>query len=121
VPPEPCLVFLIDISKEAQQSRMLEYVASVMKDVLSREDMNDTLIYFYTFDESLHQYDFAGDEAERTILDPSLKAETRPPESYLGEIRVRHQLCRRNFGLFWIVLKSSLIKTVVKTANSFKF
>lgn len=79
---------------------MLEYMVTVMKDVLSREDMNDTLIYFYTYDDTLHQYDFGGDEAERTILDPSLKADSRSPDAYLGEIRVNVLLSRKNFGSF---------------------
>lgn len=68
--------------------------------------MDDTLIYFYTFDEALHQYDFAGDEAERTILDPSLKAESRSPDSYLGDIRVHHLLHRKSFGVCWMDWKN---------------
>ena len=40
---------------------MLSYLVSVMKDVLSREDLDDTLIYFYTFDDTLHEYSFSGE------------------------------------------------------------
>ncbi len=43
------------------------------------------VIYFYTFDDTVHEYSFAGEEAERTILDPSIKFDgARPSESYLG-------------------------------------
>lgn len=63
---------------------MLSYMVTVMKDVLSREELDDTLIYFYTFDDALHEYDFSGEEAERTILDSSLKGETKPQDCYLG-------------------------------------
>jgi hypothetical protein len=68
---------------------MLSYMVSAMKAVLAREDLNDTQIYFYTFDDTLHEYTFSGEEAERTVLDPSIKSEgARPADNYLGEIRV---------------------------------
>lgn len=52
---------------------MLNLMVTVMKDILAQEEMDETLIYFYTYDDTLHEYDFSGEEAERTILDPSLK------------------------------------------------
>ena len=61
---------------------------SVMKDVLQRQDLDDTLIYFYTYDDTVHEYDFSGDEAERTVIDFSLKPETKSPDNFLGAIRV---------------------------------
>lgn len=66
---------------------MLTYISTVIKDVLSREDLNDVVIYFYTFDDTVHEYDFAGQEAERTVVDFSLKPETRPSDNFLGQIR----------------------------------
>jgi hypothetical protein len=59
-----------------------------MKDVLSREDLDDVVIYFYTYDDTVHEYDFSGEEADRTVIDFSLKAETRPADNLLGSIRV---------------------------------
>lgn len=68
---------------------MLSYMISAMKAVLVREDLNDTVIYFYTFDDTVHEYNFSGEEAERTVLDPSIKSEgARPSEYYLVDIRV---------------------------------
>ena len=63
---------------------MLSYMITVIKDVLSREDLNDTVIYFYTFDDTVHEYDFSGDEAERSVLDFTLKPEARAPDNLLG-------------------------------------
>jgi hypothetical protein len=67
---------------------MLSYLVSVLKDVLAREDLDDTLIYFYTYDDTVHEYDFTGDEPERTVVDFSLKPETRAPDNFLGQVRV---------------------------------
>ena len=70
---------------------MLTYAISVMKEVLSRPELDDTVIYFYTYDDSLHEYDFQGEEPERTVLDFSLKPTSRPPDYFLNNIRVFHQ------------------------------
>ena len=40
---------------------MLNYMVTVMKDVLSRDTLDDTVIYFYTYDDGLHEYDFSGE------------------------------------------------------------
>lgn len=40
---------------------MLSYVVTVMKTVFAREDLNESLIYFYTFDDTLHSYNFSGE------------------------------------------------------------
>lgn len=60
---------------------------SVIRDVLAREDLDDALIYFYTFDDTVHEYDFTGEEAERTVVDFSLKPESRSPDNFLGQVR----------------------------------
>lgn len=68
---------------------MLGYMVAVLKEVLAREDFNDVQVYFYTYDEAIHEYDFTGQEAERTILDPSIKGNySRGSENYLADIRV---------------------------------
>lgn len=54
VPPEHSFVFLIDVSKDAAQCKMLAYLVNVMRDVLSREDLDDTQIHVYTYDETIH-------------------------------------------------------------------
>jgi hypothetical protein len=33
---------------------MLGYLVAVLKEVFSREDMNETQIYFYTYDDAIH-------------------------------------------------------------------
>jgi hypothetical protein len=33
---------------------MLTYFSTVVKDVLAREDLDDALIYFYTYDDTVH-------------------------------------------------------------------
>jgi hypothetical protein len=64
---------------------MLNYLVNVLKDLVSREEMSETQIYFYTFDETIHEYDFSGDEVERTILDPTLKlGASRLPDCFIG-------------------------------------
>lgn len=79
----------MDVSKEAYQCKMLGYMVTVLKDVLSREDLNETQIFFYTYDETVHEYDFSGEQAERTILDPTIKKNSdKINASFLGDIRV---------------------------------
>lgn len=64
---------------------MLGYLVAVLKEVFAREEMNETQIYFYTYDEVIHEYDFSGQEVERTILDPTIKnAGARTQDCYLG-------------------------------------
>jgi hypothetical protein len=45
---------MIDISSEAFSCHMLNYLITVLKDVLMREELNNTKICFYTFDETIH-------------------------------------------------------------------
>lgn len=47
-------IFLVDVSREAWQCKMLSYMVTVLKEVFSREEMNETQIYFYTYDEAIH-------------------------------------------------------------------
>jgi hypothetical protein len=54
VPPEHSFVFLIDVSKDAAQCKMLAYLVNVMRDVLSTEALDDTQIHVYTYDETIH-------------------------------------------------------------------
>ena len=56
VPPELTYIFLIDVSRDAAESKMLGYMINVIKDVFDRADLDldDTLIYFYTYDDTVH-------------------------------------------------------------------
>lgn len=64
---------------------MISYMVAALKEVFNNEEMNETQIYFYTFDETVHQYDFSGAEVERTILDPTLKENpTRTGDCFIG-------------------------------------
>lgn len=88
-PPEKAFIFLIDLHSSAFQTKMLFYLVSAAKEVLSREEMNETQIYFFTYDEVVHEYDFSGDEVKCTILDPSIKnSQQVRPDNFLGNIRV---------------------------------
>ena len=51
---------------------MIYYAVEAMKQVFSNPDFNEHAIYFYTFDEVLHQYDFSGLETKRVIMDPTI-------------------------------------------------
>ena len=103
VPPELTYIFLIDVSRDAAESKMLGYMINVIKDVFDRADLDldDTLIYFYTYDDTVHEYDFSGDEAERTVIDFSLKPETKSPDNFLGNIKVKMVLFRPNSSIYW--------------------
>lgn len=39
---------------------MLFYTVAAMKEVLSRPQMDDVQIYFFTYDEIIHEYDLTG-------------------------------------------------------------
>ena len=71
-PPENSMILLIDISQSAFHSKMLYYAVTVLKDILAREEYNDTILFFYTYDETVHEYDFSGEEVKCTILDNSI-------------------------------------------------
>ncbi len=51
---------------------MLYYFVAAMKETLSQETMDETLIYFYTYDDTIHEYDFSGDDTKCVIMDPSI-------------------------------------------------
>lgn len=96
-PPEKALIFLVDVSREAWQCKMLTYLTMVLKTAFQREELNETQIYFYTYDETVHEYDFSGSQVERTILDPSLKnAHAKIQDRFLEEIRVLFGVFRRS-------------------------
>lgn len=61
-----------------------------MKEVLSREDLNETQIYFFTYDEFVHEYDFSGSEVKCTVFDPSISnlGARSSNENFLHNIRV---------------------------------
>jgi hypothetical protein len=42
------------VSREAAQCKMLQYMVAVLKEVFSKEEMNETQVYFYTYDEAIH-------------------------------------------------------------------
>lgn len=52
---------------------MLYYGLLALKEVLGREDLNETNIYFFTYDEVVQEYDFSGEEVRCTVIDPSIK------------------------------------------------
>jgi hypothetical protein len=43
---------MVDVSPEA--SKMLYYAVAAIKEVLARPDLDDLLIYFYTYDDLVH-------------------------------------------------------------------
>jgi hypothetical protein len=53
-------VLLIDISPEAAQSRMLEFMSAAVKEVLGRPEFDDTIVQLYTFTDIVQEYDFGG-------------------------------------------------------------
>ena len=55
------MIFLIDLSPESAQCKMMYYAVAAMKEVLSRPYLDETVIYFYTYDEVLQEYDFSGE------------------------------------------------------------
>jgi len=64
-------------------------MVSVIKDVLAREELDDTQIHFFTYDDTIHEYDFSAGEVERTVFDPSVKnLNPKNADSPLKEIRV---------------------------------
>ena len=119
VPPELTYIFLIDVSRDAAESKMLGYMINVIKDVFDREDLDldDTLIYFYTYDDTVHEYDFSGDEAERTVIDFSLKPETKSPDNFLGNIKVKMVLFRPNCSIYWILWRRWHRKILNRVVN----
>ena len=40
---------------------MLRYLSAVMKEVLSKPEMDETYIYFFTYDQIFQVYDFSGE------------------------------------------------------------
>ena len=80
---------MVDVSPEA--SKMLYYAVAAIKEVLARPDLDDLLIYFYTYDDLVHQYDFSGEEVKCTIVDQSIDSMNLSKgfdSNYLKDIRV---------------------------------
>lgn len=80
---------MIDISPEA--AKMLYYTVAAMKEVLSRPDLDDLLIYFYTYDDLVHYYDFSGEEVKCTVVDQTIDVMNLAQgydSNYLKDIRV---------------------------------
>jgi hypothetical protein len=111
-------IFLVDISREAWQCKMLSYMVTVLKEVFSREEMNETQIYFYTYDEAIHEYDFSGEEVERTILDPTIKQYSRSNDNFLVDIRVYIKTSRINYWPCWIRWRMWRKRTLGTAATS---
>ena len=63
---------MIDISPEAYTSKMLYYAVAAMKEVLARTDLDDLLVYFYTYDELVHAYLLDGEEVKCVVVDSSI-------------------------------------------------
>lgn len=63
---------MVDINSSAAQSKMLYYFVAAVKEVLAKEEFNETQIYFFTYDDVLHEYDFTGEEVKCTIFDPTI-------------------------------------------------
>lgn len=72
-PAHPAFVFLIDISPESARTNALFYAVAALKEAMSRPEMDDIWVYFFTFDEILHQYDLSGEEAQCTIYDKTIQ------------------------------------------------
>ena len=68
---------------------MMYYAVAAMKEVLSRPELDETVIYFYTYDEVLQEYDFSGEEIKCTIIDKSIEQPFSGIQTnLLGDIRV---------------------------------
>jgi hypothetical protein len=101
-------VLLVDISPDAAQSRMLEYLSAVVKEVLGRPEFDDTIVQLYTFTDIVQEYDFGGAEVKCVVVDRSIKSDlnVKIVLPALRECRVRPGICRKKcFGLS-ISLKS---------------
>ena len=86
------MIFLVDLNSASFQSKMLYYFVAVMKDVLSREEFDEHQIYFFTYDDTVHEYDFSGAEVKCTVFDPTIKKNDKAPsDNYLATIRVTHR------------------------------
>ena len=49
-PPESAYIFMVDINKSSFDTKALYYFVAAVKEVLGREELNETQIYFYTYD-----------------------------------------------------------------------
>ena len=65
-------MFLIDVSSSAYHSQSIFYASSVIKEVLVDPSFDDTLVFFYTYDEHVHEYDLTKKSPERKIIDNSI-------------------------------------------------
>lgn len=75
MPNEDTFVFMIDISPDAYHSKMLFYITAAMKEVLARPELDDLCIFFFTYDELVHEYDFSGNEIKCTVVDHTILGE----------------------------------------------
>ena len=83
------MIFIFDLNQESAQCRMMYYAVAAMKEVLSRPELDETVIYFYTYDEVLQEYDFSGEEIKCTIIDKSIEQPFSGIQTnLLGDIRV---------------------------------
>ena len=95
------MIFLFDINPESAQCKMIYYAVAAIKEVLSRPDLDDTVICFYTYDEVLQEYDFSGEEIKCTVIDQSIDQLFSGVQiNLLGEIRVFYNLFSKNYFSF---------------------
>lgn len=78
---------------------MLYYLVAALKEVLARPELDDLCVCFLTFDETLHYYDFSGEEVKCTIIDQSIPGEMNANKfepAYLKDVRVPISIFRIN-------------------------
>ena len=85
---EDCFIFLVDISQDSSHCRMLYYFVAAMKEVLSRPELDETYIYFYTYDQIIQEYDFTGEEIKCTIMDKTIAKCNNIEPHFLRDVRV---------------------------------
>lgn len=67
---------------------MLFYAVSAIKEILSKPEYDEHIVFLFTYDENLHLYDLEGTEPTRTIVDRNIEdiqTPSNPP--YLGVVR----------------------------------
>lgn len=69
---------------------MLTFAIAAMKETLSRPELDEVCIYFFTYDELLQCYDFSSEEIKCTIHDHSIQGEivNQLQPTFLKDVRV---------------------------------
>lgn len=85
---------MVDIADDLGNTKLFYYAVAAMKEVLSRPQLDDIQIYFFTFDQIIQEYSFDGLEVMCTIYDQTINTEglinvegVRSP-CFLKDIRV---------------------------------